>query len=552
MKKRASIGGDLLRRVECYPTSNNETTLCIQVVNTETGAISECINERPNKNFLWMRQKPVANTPGPGTSNIPSPLRGEGEGEGGGGERVVFAIGKGERAGVNNRVVKITEDEGTFMVWGDWNARYKHEEVNAYDAKGIVYSPSPLAGEGGGEGEIDTGILSLNLPSTELHLHEVLMLVDWNFVAASFERREEPDTREYTVLKLVNDKVMFGTEPEDPNNLAAKILDAYDTTPFDSLPGAPGWIEFATADDATAPFKRTITFDLHPLDASETREYVIVVFEDEGGNCKLRMSNGAPDRRFGGDEPIGRCSDYDFRDLQIYHENSSASDYGKALLLASNNTDEMAVVSFNRRSPGAPREIDIQGWLDLGTDKNPQAFVLNTAKTKAYVINQGGESQTPVVKPSITVLNLKNADGTPRPVPTIEADIPIENYFPSKELAYKPTHLAYHATDSAEFLVVGAEEMKGSVVIPTSSLVSRSQRSRPAVNLRPLRELNLESIFKTLDTQKKIPAKEIPKKNPALKPVGPSYYTPVLPQKPAIQPKPIYTLPSLDLKQPAK
>ena len=254
MKKRAPIGGDLLRRVECYPTSNDETTLCIQVVNTETGAVSECVNEHPNKNFLWMRQKPVANTPGPQTS-----------------EKVVLALGQGERVGVNNRVIKIIEEAGVFMVVGDWTGRYKHEEVNAYDAKGIAFDP--LVGDG--------GTLALRRSATAINLHEVLMLDDVFSVAASFERRSEPETREYTVSKLTsNGKLMFGREPVAVEDWAY-IYDAIDTTAFDSDPAESGAIQFLPPTELIG-HKKTYAFDVDG-------EYAIVLWEDDRGNLRLRV-----------------------------------------------------------------------------------------------------------------------------------------------------------------------------------------------------------------------------------------------------------------------
>ena len=97
MKKRASIGGDLLRRVECYPTGDNNQTYKIQVVNIVDGGVSEPVIEDPNTHVLWTRKKPLDNAVGP-----VDPVDGDGEATRG----LVYSLS--EVAG-GNKVTKIVE-----------------------------------------------------------------------------------------------------------------------------------------------------------------------------------------------------------------------------------------------------------------------------------------------------------------------------------------------------------------------------------------------------------------------------------------------------------
>lgn len=223
-----------------------------------------------------------------------------------------------------------------------------------------------------------------------------------------------------------------------------------------------GFINLGDEEMATLTHRRTIAFDVA---GSYT---ALVVFEDAYGKLRLRV--GSPGHRFGGENPFpGTAEDYDFKDLQIYYNPIPSPHSRKALLLDAKRA-RVALIEYNFFFFAAgPLFIEspyvkIAGWIQLGQGKNPQSFVLNAYKSKAYILNQGDNT--------VSVLNLVT------PAPQLESEINLANAIPSKELSIKPTKIILSPDE--ENLIITTEDLRSTIIasidmaLPIESALSRA------------------------------------------------------------------------------
>lgn len=395
---------------ECYLPTDMSIEQIYAAVITPDGEVGAPVEEAVHANLLWVAAKPSVSKP------------------------VVDKI----YSLVEGKMVKTQLSDGNWRVTGDQNNGYEDFAASGnsfgFDSMNNLF-----------------GVLDAGDGIGLYHLDPLLGTVQWLETATSARAAD------YTVIKYVNENLLYGILEKTAQNNARIFyaLDDFDALKYGLDETFGNSIEFIKSDDKSAEgidltHSRTITFDV------DADGYVLVVFEDEDGAIRIRMSDG-DENRFG--REISLAGTHEFIDIQIFHKNTSATDYGKALLL-DRPSNRLWIVEYNHKiifPPPPDFNFEIKSFsksVDLGENKNPQAFVLNSDKTKAYVINQGDET--------LTVVDLTKDI----PESMVTATIQLADYVPDKQLTYIPNSITY----KDGHLFVGSEGIRGQLVINTSSI----------------------------------------------------------------------------------
>ena len=401
---------------EDYTDSSNPK-MHYALMNKRTRAITSGHDEEINGNVLYTRKVPTGNTISANGS--------------------LYSVGEGS-------VVKIDRDDnGRFAVQGQANENYEEFSVTGnrigFDSEAGVF----------GALDEDNGVEIIEMDvSTGQVLSRVL------------SRRPENIAR-FTSLKRAGNALRYGVENTD-NVTNGKLYYALENTNFDSDISAPQEIKFVDSDDDfdssgdQMTHKQTITFDI------DNNGFALVVYQDANDLTRLRIAKQGSTRsfdRFGGEVALEGSSG--FVDVQIYKQNTSMNDYGKALLLDQMNNKAWIVEYNTRLGPGAIREINIVNSVDLGNAKNPQAFVLSQDKSKAFIVNKGDES--------ISVISLKDSEGSTIEKPEVLTNIKLASQIKNKAFEFKPESIQIKNDN----LIIGARDLKAQVLINTEEVLSK-------------------------------------------------------------------------------
>ncbi len=400
---------------ECFYPGTNDDTFYVYV--TDGTNLSEVVSDTVNKSLLYYAQNPKDITTGP--SYLASGAIGS-----------LLVLGQ-------DRVLSIIDAVGTFMMAGKHSSTYEigaavNTDQLAYDSTNLYLAKR--------SSNVDDGILYDLVSSTGTDFLT-------NIGAAMVD-----DTEKYNKVKFASDgKLRFIRKNSTPDELKQEniyyVLDTEDSTEnikfYDNSDS--GWADIEVKD--------TIAFD---VDA--TTGYAVVLFKDGDGNYRMRLADGSGgDYRYGGDVVSGLSGD--FIDMQIYHDNSSSSVNGKALLLDQDN-NRVGVISYSKQSKTIG--ISDSDWISLGDGKNPVALTLNAEKDTAYVLNQGDNT--------VSVIKLKSIIGKPLAVPAISVkEISLSDYMAGKDVKFTSNSLAYHYNKDGNYLIVGASDLKGGIIVDLST-----------------------------------------------------------------------------------
>lgn len=332
---------------------------------------------------------------------------------------------------------------GRFQVVGDYLTSYK--SADAVGAASIAFD--------------EASNLTLRQPEAGIDIFSSLATTDLLSFTDSGRDVTVANTEEYTQLKFANDGMKFVRKPLEVRAESEYIYNALDgSTEVAFLEMSDGLYH-----DGTSDFVKVSSALIFDVDSAG---YALVVFEDDRGGMRVRMGTSdasvlEDDRRFGGETSL-TASDYNFLDIQIFHQNSSGSDLGEALLLDSLN-NKLWMVSFNHYADAADdvRSVTLEDdAIDLGSSKNPQSFVFNSDKSRVFVVNQGDDT--------ISVITLVDAEGNVRTVTDMESDIVtinLSDYLNGKAFTVTANKAAYYSTIDGDYLLVGSEGISGAIVV---------------------------------------------------------------------------------------
>ena len=264
-----------------------------------------------------------------------------------------------------------------------------------------------------------------------------------------------PDTEIYNKVKYTADgKLRFVRKPNSGKGIESIYYGVNSGTDeitfFDSSDSTSLGIDNVT---------NTIAFDV------ESSGTGLVLFEGNDSSLRFRMAypsgRSSSYTRLGGTSYLGLTCAYDsdglcnYRDLQIYRENSSPTEYGRALLLDKDN-NRVGSIRYNYQDGTGSAVIT---WIALGDGKTPVAIVFNSDKSKAYILNQGDGT--------VSVLSLTNAQGSPLRAANITIEnLDLKTYLNGISATITPTSLTYTTSTSGKnYLVVMSEGLKGAIVV---------------------------------------------------------------------------------------
>jgi len=186
---------------------------------------------------------------------------------------------------------------------------------------------------------------------------------------------------------------------------------------------------------------RTLAFDIN------NDGYALVLYQDGENKIRLRASNssnflGARTRLQGFD-----INTFDFRDIQFFAED-------RALLLDALN-NRLWLIELDVAQNFVTQVLNAHVLVG----QTPIQLVMNTAKTRAYVLNAGDES--------ISVISLANSNGTPRTQPAVIATYPLTRALGGKNLTWSPNTLAV----TEDSLFVGSQNLKAVIQIQLSEII---------------------------------------------------------------------------------
>lgn len=249
------------------------------------------------------------------------------------------------------------------------------------------------------------------------------------------------NTEEYKLLKYTSDgQLRFARKPTTPENRASlKVAISSDCSTDE--------IDYfhQTTFDADALLVST---DIHVYDITPASSALVLYqVEDSSGTSTQRLrykfEDGGTDYLSGGDTEFEETGTW--IDLQVMVENT-LNHSGQALLL--DGQGRIGVIDFS-----APEDsVAVNQWVDLGSEKTPVGFVLNSDKTIAYVLNAGDKT--------VSILNLQDMEAIST------STINISDYFDSKEMTYTPKNISFTTTaDGSEYLHLTLEGLKGALVV---------------------------------------------------------------------------------------
>ncbi|MBX7148950.1 hypothetical protein K1X76_07675 [bacterium] len=393
---------------------------------------SKPITEAPNPNLLWVKNAPTdvvaggvqANLAALGLSNTD----------------VSFTL-------AGNTVVPLVNDGGLFMVAGNNANNYSIGTAQ----NELAYDPTAnYLADRTNQGVPYNAFDSLYLGDP---LQEVLRYVDTTTV---------PEADDYPKVKFTADgKIRFGIESKTRYQNQGFISDLGDTNRIHFID--PSDLDPVTQQPLT--HKRTIDFDI-----DEGLGITLALFVDENDKFRLRASYPlAPSNgRFGGTSFLtvnnrtdAFANDQQFGDLLIYFS-QTATQAGRALLLDKTHA-RVWVVTYNYDRFNPANSMVSSNFNTPGNGilvgANPKEMVLNSDKTKAYVVCSDNK---------IYVLDLMK-DTTP-PAPRIPANVIVDSIdlssYTAKNIELKPKTIAYQKDVSGnEYLLVGLEGYKGVLTV---------------------------------------------------------------------------------------
>ncbi len=258
----------------------------------------------------------------------------------------------------------------------------------------------------------------------------------------------QEDATGYTAIKAVDGHLYYGISEEiDDEAYVYNALYAYQDSLTQSRATGSNFKFIATEDGLT--HKETLAFDINSSNRG------VFVFKDADDNIRARISNGS-DTMFGGDTPLScssSCETFDFKDIQFF-------DRSHALLLDAAN-DMAWIISADADAQTVTSTLDsTSGGIEVGD--NPVAMVINTTGTRAYVLDAGNES--------ISVINLKNSDGTTRVLPRRIATQSLSSEVSLGSRSFTPNTLKF--ADGK--LIVGSSNMKALLVLDVANITETS------------------------------------------------------------------------------
>ncbi|MBX7149855.1 hypothetical protein K1X76_12360 [bacterium] len=437
---------------ECnVPNTTVASTLTVAV--TDGSQKSEAITETPNPALLYTR-------------SVPKDMA----------YLTSDPIGNNYLAGVtDNGGIKITETDGNFAV------------MNSFDD---YYSDASLDVPIGTEGlAVDTtGKLAALQPDEGLELFDIL---NFRQDIPDFLRTGSvtvPDTFKYTQLKLAGDNnlrfVRWTSDAIRYDEHIHNVLDINFNIPIKSA-----------GDSYNA--SKVITFDSFQFAGDY---YGLAIFEDYGSETPF-WNPDVPDIVAANDpsndktkivltskrtnpafvkkvfELPGKPSNYSIQDFILYRNNTAPSNplpsknnyYGAGLLL-DKQSHSVYLVGFNViERYGSVVELLAPAAIDLGTNKKPIKAVLNTTKTKVFILTADDSIMLMDLQPTgaISYSTMKNSLKT----------FDLSTLITDKTVEIKADNLAHYqnTTTGKEYLIVTAKGLKGSMVVDVEKVLAQAQ-----------------------------------------------------------------------------
>lgn len=431
----------------CYlPDGTNDMTLYAQVVDTSANTVGSAIEATPNTNFLFLATAPkslVATKTVSGT-DATYPL---------------WSLTDGIGVGIDFA-------DGVFEVMGNFTENYLNFEASGDQ---LDYDPN-------------TNYFGTRNSTEGIYLYE------FDGRTAEYKcTRTDDDAEEYTFVKRTSDgQLRFGAKFTTATG-ATYLLNALDDSvsadgsTCDPDPSSDERIQFLNSDFAVDGITELKAKSIIAADVDDnSTPTAIVVFEDDSGTYRVRMSN--PTIRTGGARKGGESAltgSYDFKDLVIYQSQNGTdptTNAGKYLLLdAHNNTVWVGTYFVDPASPFT--DDSITDTLDSSTSAvtvgtNPSSIVLNDDKTVAYVLNADDNT--------ISVLPLKDSSGTVKSVSEIQSGIQTINltdYLSGKDITLTPNELTYYASGDSKYVIAGLSGAKAALTIDVVSIESTATAS---------------------------------------------------------------------------
>jgi len=405
---------------EAYPSAASQHYIYI----TDGTKISTGITATPNTHLLWLAKAPKEITNGPTNFTYEDNSA-----------NVFWALTQDIGAA-------IVETDYVFKVVGSHGDNYK-----MFDASGTTQ----LAYDSGNH-KLGSNILNSGLPIDSFTATDLVS------TAFSLDGTTTvPDTEIYNKVKYtVDGKLRFVRKPNSGKGIENIYYALNSSTDEITFFDDSTWSETTLL--GISAVTNTIAFDV------ESSGTGLVLFE-ANDSLRFRMAYGA--HRYGGTSALGITCTYDsdglcnYRDLQIYRENSSTTEYGRALLLDKDN-NRVGSVRYNYQDGTGSAVIT---WIALGIGKTPVSMVLNGDKSKAYVLNQGDDT--------VSVLTLTNAQGSLLRAANITIEsLDLKTYLNGINATITPTSLIYTTSTSGKNgLVVMSEGLKGAIVVDLDTAI---------------------------------------------------------------------------------
>ncbi|MBX7149885.1 hypothetical protein K1X76_12510 [bacterium] len=416
-----------------FECSIPSTTVASQLSMAVTDGVqkSEAITETPNQHLLWVKNTPSDVVAGGSALELATLGLTDSD--------VAFTL-------AGNNIVPIVNVDGTFMVAG--NAENNYSIGTAQNQ--LAYDPtnSYLANR-----------TSAGIPYTSF-LPEYLgdPLTD---VLSDVGTVTVPEAEDYTALKFSGDgKLRFGIKSVIAAQNHGRI---FSLTPMDYSTN----IDFFKIGDVDAQgmpltHNQTLAFDMD----DGSFKIALALFEDTSNNIRLRANYLLdPSRgRFGGSSPLTSGDNFiftanDFGDLLVYKYQTSTQ-VGRALLLDKTHAKIWVITySYDALTPANSRVTSTFASATNGISigNNPKDIVLNTDKTRAYIVCSDNK---------IYVLDLFKASGVARDPATVRVGTINLTDFIDKPIELKPSTISYQKDISGnEYLLVGSEGLKGMLAI---------------------------------------------------------------------------------------